>query len=62
MGRRGVYLIFVFAALGMLILLYSRYMLFGIASAYVAHGIIWYVLGFLNPKRKEKTGELSVES
>ncbi len=62
MGRRSVYLILVIAALGMLIWLYSRYMLFGIASAYVAHGIIWYVLGFLNPKRKEKTGELSVES
>ncbi len=61
-GRRSVYLILVIAALGMLIWLYSRYMLFGIASAYVAHGIVWYVLGFLNPKRKKSSGELSVEN
>ena len=52
-GRRSIYSILIIAALGMLIWLYSQYMLLGIASAYVAHGIIWYVLGFLNPKKVE---------
>lgn len=52
-GRQSVYLLLVIAALGMLIWLYSRYMLFGIAAAYVAHGIVWYLAGLLSPKRKE---------
>jgi len=51
-GRRSVYLILVIAGLGMLVWLYSRYMLLAIASAYVAHGIIWYFLSLINAKRK----------
>ena len=50
-GRRSIYLILVIAALGMLVWLYSRYMLLGIATAYVAHGIIWYLLGFFSSKK-----------
>ena len=50
-GRRSIYLILVIAALGMLMWLYSRYMLLGIATAYVAHGIIWYLLGFFSSKK-----------
>jgi len=38
----------------MLVWLFSRYMLFGIALVYVAHGIVWYLAGFLRPRRKEK--------
>ena len=53
-GRRSIYLILVIAALGMLVWLYSRYMLLGIASAYVAHGIIWYFINLLSPKRRVK--------
>lgn len=53
-GRQSIYLILVIAALGMLIWLYSQYMLFSIAFAYVAHGIIWYLFGLFTPKRKEK--------
>ncbi|MGI8640153.1 MAG: CDP-alcohol phosphatidyltransferase family protein [Pyrinomonadaceae bacterium] len=53
-GRRSVYLILFVAALGMLVWLYSRYMLLAIAATYVAHGIVWYLLGLLNPKRREK--------
>ena len=60
-GPRSIYLMLIIAALGMLIWLYSRYMLLGIASAYVAHGIIWYLLGFLAP-RKVETREPRVES
>lgn len=51
-GRQSVYLLLGVAAMGMLIWLYSQYMLFGIALAYVAHGIVWYLLGFLRPARK----------
>ncbi len=59
-GRRSSYLILVVAAFGMLIWLFPQYMLFGIASAYVAHGIVWYLLGFLSPKRKEIQSESSI--
>ena len=51
-GRRSIYLILVIAAIGMLVWLYSRYMLLGIASAYVLHGIIWYLTSMLSPKRR----------
>ena len=51
-GRRSIYLILFIAALGMLTWLYSRYMLLGFATAYVAHGIVWYLLSFLNPRKK----------
>lgn len=53
-GRQSIYLILFIAALGMLIWLYSQIMLFGIALAYVSHGIIWYLFGLFTPKRKEK--------
>ena len=53
-GRQSIYLILVIAALGMLIWLYSQYMLFTIAFAYVAHGIVWYLFGLFTPKRREK--------
>lgn len=53
-GKQSVYLILVVAALGMLIWLYSQYMLFAIAFAYVAHGIVWYFFNLLIPKRRAK--------
>ncbi len=53
-GKQSVYLLLVIAALGMLTWLYSQYMLFAIAFAYVAHGIIWYLFSFVRPSR-EKT-------
>jgi CDP-diacylglycerol--serine O-phosphatidyltransferase len=59
-GRRSSYLILVVAAFGMLIWLFPQYMLFGIASAYVAHGIVWYLLGFLSPGKKEIQSESSI--
>ncbi len=51
-GRRSIYLILVIAAMGMLVWLYSQYMLLGIAVAYVAHGIIWFLLGLVSSNRK----------
>lgn len=42
-GRNSLYLILVVAAIGMLVWLYSRYMLLGLSIAYVSHGLIWYL-------------------
>ena len=53
-GKQSIYLILVIAALGMLLWLYSQYLLFGIAFAYVAHGIVWYLFNLLTPKRQAK--------
>jgi CDP-diacylglycerol--serine O-phosphatidyltransferase len=43
-GRRSLYLILIIAGTGMLVWLYSRYVLLALALAYVSHGIVWYVL------------------
>ena len=53
-GRQSIYLILIIAALGMLVYLYSQYMLFGIALAYVSHGIIWYLFSLFGSKRRRK--------
>lgn len=46
-GRRNLYLVLVIAAVGMLIWLYSEYMLLILSLIYVSHGLIWYVLSWL---------------
>jgi CDP-diacylglycerol---serine O-phosphatidyltransferase len=51
-GRRSLYLILLIAAVGMLIWLYSRYMLLILGVAYVSHGIIWYLLSLLTSKSR----------
>lgn len=51
-GKQSVYLLLLVAALGMLTWLFPQYMLFGIASTYVAHGIVWYLISFLRPRRR----------
>jgi len=57
-GRQSGYLILVIAALGMLIWLYSHYMLFAIAVAYVAHGIVWYLLNLFRPSRRVRDAQI----
>ena len=57
-GRRSVYLLLVIAALGMLVWLFPQYMLFAIAFAYVAHGIVWYLFNFLRPARRIKEEQI----
>lgn len=52
--KRSVYLILVVAALGMLVWLFPQYMLFAIASAYVAHGVIWFLIGLLRPRTRRR--------
>lgn len=56
-GRKNLYLFLVVAAIGMLILLYSQYMLIILSTAYVSHGILWYLLSFLRPRRMQDTEE-----
>ena len=51
-GKQSIYLVLIVAALGMLVWLYSQYMLFALAFAYVAHGIVWYFINLLTPKRR----------
>lgn len=52
--RKGsVYLILIVAALGMLVWLFPKYMLFAVAVSYVAHGVVWYLLGFLRPRKRK---------
>ena len=50
--RNNLYLILIIGAVGMLIWLYSQYVLLIGASAYVLHGIIWYVFGLFRFGRR----------
>jgi CDP-diacylglycerol--serine O-phosphatidyltransferase len=43
-GRRNLYLVLVIAAAGMLMWLYSNYLLLILSTAYVSHGVIWYIV------------------
>ena len=43
-GRRNLYLVLVIAAAGMLMWLYSNYLLLILATAYVSHGIIFFII------------------
>lgn len=54
-GRRSLYLILLIAAVGMLIWLYSRYMLLILGVAYVSHGIIWYLLTLLTSRSRSRS-------
>jgi CDP-diacylglycerol--serine O-phosphatidyltransferase len=51
-GRRNLYLVLVIAAIGMLVFLYSKYMLLILSGAYVSHGLIWYAISVLRPRSK----------
>lgn len=49
-GRRNLYLVLLIAAVGMLMFLYSKYVLLILSAAFVSHGIIWFVLSKLRPR------------
>ncbi|HEX8638543.1 MAG TPA: hypothetical protein VF692_10810, partial [Pyrinomonadaceae bacterium] len=62
-GRKNLYLVLLIAAVGMLIWLYSKYVVLIIAVIYVSHGIFWHLAGLLRPRRKieleqKETGQL----
>jgi len=59
-SKTNIYIVLLVVALGMLIWQYSQYMLLILSGLYVSHGIIWYVFGFLSPRRKEKAVESQV--
>ncbi len=60
-GRRNLYLLLVIAAMGMLIWLYSRYVLLIISGGYVAHGIVWYVLSSVQSRSSRQTEDPVVD-
>jgi CDP-diacylglycerol--serine O-phosphatidyltransferase len=43
-GRAGFYLVLFFALIGMLIWLYSEYVLLAMATVYVMHGLLWWLI------------------
>ncbi len=59
-GRTNIYIILLIVALGMLMWTYSEYVLLILSGLYVSHGIIWYLLSILSPRRKEKAVESQV--
>ena len=59
-GKQSVYFILIIAALGMLVWLFPQYMLFAIAFAYVAHGVVWSIVSFLSPKRRRNTEQSTI--
>lgn len=56
-GRKNLYLVLVVAAIGMLMWLYSQYVLLILSVAYVSHGILWYLLSMLRPRTVRDTEE-----
>ena len=65
-GRRNLYLVLVIAAVGMLMWLYSQYVLLILSVAYVSHGILWYLVSMLRPRRtpdaEDRIAELSSQN
>jgi len=57
-GRRNLYLVLVIAAIGMLIFLYSRWVLLVICVAYVSHGVVWFVVNKLRARPAGKHSEV----
>lgn len=47
MGRRNLYIVLLIAAVGMLMWLYSQYILLLLAALYVSHGVIWYFVSLM---------------
>ncbi|MCS6873818.1 MAG: phosphatidylcholine/phosphatidylserine synthase [Pyrinomonadaceae bacterium] len=59
-GKNSLYLILVVAGIGMLIWLYSRYVLLGLSVIYVSHGLIWYLGNVLFSRRANESAIVSV--
>jgi phosphatidylserine synthase len=49
-GRGNLYIVLVIAAVGMLVWLYSNYVLLILSALYVGHGVVWYLFGLLRPR------------
>ena len=57
-NRRNLYLVLVIAAIGMLMWLYSNYVLLILSVAYVSHGLIWYVFRLLRTRPANVDAEI----
>lgn len=57
-GRNSLYLILVVAGIGMLIWLYSHYILIALAIGYVSHGLLWYLFNILISGAKNETDSM----
>ncbi|HEX6123944.1 MAG TPA: phosphatidylcholine/phosphatidylserine synthase [Pyrinomonadaceae bacterium] len=60
-GRKNLYLVLVVAAIGMLMWLYSQYVLLILSAAYVSHGVLWYLASTLRPRRAPTTQDRTTE-
>lgn len=56
-GRRNLYLVLLIAAIGMLMWLYSQYVLLILSVGYVSHGVLWYLFSMLRPRRSSDSEE-----
>lgn len=54
-GRKNLYLVLLIAAVGMLMWLYSQYVLLILSVAYVSHGVLWYLISLLRRKKVHQT-------
>ena len=59
-GRRNLYLVLFIAAAGMLMWLYSNYLLLILATAYVSHGVVFFLIRTLF--RRSRTEHAPVEA
>lgn len=57
LGRQKLYLIMLTAAFGMLLWLYSQYLLLFLTIIYVSHGLVFYLLSLLSYKRNAEPVE-----
>lgn len=62
MGRKSLYLVLVLGIFGMLVWLYSHYVLLFLALAYVSHGVIWYLMNLFNPTKRAEIKAQPIET
>lgn len=56
-GKIKVWLVLLIGAFGMLLWLFSQYVLLFITTAYVSHGVIFYLAGLFSPRKKQEASE-----
>src|SRR5690606_15418375 len=61
-GRRSLYLVLVVAAMGMLMWLYSRYLLLILSVVFVSHGVLWYLYRIVVPRKGSHPEHFEVEN
>jgi CDP-diacylglycerol--serine O-phosphatidyltransferase len=52
-GRKNLYLILILGIFGMLVWLYSQYILFILSAIYVSHGVLWYLMNLFRPAKRD---------